>query len=481
MKKWLVLFGISGALALVPLINAVKAQQPATPTVVAGLPDFADLAEKHSPAVVNITTVQEPKQAKRGGKRQPQPQQEDMMEFFRRFMPPGMEPFNMPEDHPGARPPRRGQGSGFLISADGYILTNAHVVDEADEVVVKLNDKREFRAKVIGADARTDVALIKINADRLPRVTIGDPNRLLVGEWVLAIGTPFGFENSVTSGIVSAKGRSLPDENYVPFIQTDVAVNPGNSGGPLFNLKGEVVGINSQIFSQSGGYMGLSFAIPIDVAMDVVDQLKSKGKVQRGKLGVLIQEVTSDLAESFGLDKPQGALVAEVEPGSPADKAGVQASDIILKYDGKSIASSIDLPRLVGATKPGSKASLTIWRKGVTKELSVSVGEMADAKIAKAGPAAEKKPNRAGLAVVELSGEQKKQLQVSSGVLVEEAAGPAARAGIQPGDVILAVNNKEVDTPDDLAKLLNEPGRKSAALLVKRGDSAHYVSLRLEK
>ncbi len=466
MRKWIALLGLCTGLFL-----GAGAQ--------AQLPDFADLVDKQSPAVVNITTVQEPKQAKRGGKRQPQP--DEMLDFFRRFMPPGADPFNLPDNHPGVRPPRKGQGSGFLISTDGYILTNTHVVDEVDEVVVKLNDKREFRAKVIGTDARTDVALIKINADNLPRVAIGDPNKVRVGEWVLAIGAPFGFENSVTAGIVSAKGRSLPDENYVPFIQTDVAVNPGNSGGPLFNLKGEVVGVNSQIISQSGGYMGLSFAIPIDVAMDVAEQLKSKGKVQRGKLGVLIQEVTSDLAESFGLDKPQGALVAEVEPGSPAEKAGVQPSDIILKYDGKPIASSIDLPRLVGATKPGAKAAITVWRKGVTKELSVNVGEMADAKAAKAAPAAEKKANRAGLAVVELGAEQKKQLKVSSGVLVEEVTGPAARAGIQPGDVILAVNNKEVDTPDDLARILNDPARKSAALLVKRGESAHYVSLRLEK
>jgi serine protease Do len=366
-----------------------------------------------------------------------------------------------------------------MISSDGYILTNTHVVDEVDEVVVKLNDKREFRAKVIGTDKRTDVALLKINTHGLPAVRIGDPNRLRVGEWVLAIGAPFGFENSATAGIVSAKGRSLPQENYVPFIQTDVAVNPGNSGGPLFNLRGEVVGMNSQIISRSGGYMGLSFAIPIDVAMDVAEQLKTGGKVNRGRLGVVIQEVTADLADSFGLDSPHGALVADVEAGSPADKAGVQVSDIILKFDGKTINSSIDLPRLVGATKPGAKSSLTIWRKGKQQELGVKVGEMADDKIAAKAPEG-KKSNRAGLVVSELPREQKGTLKISNGVLVEDVTGPAARAGIQTGDVIVAVNNQEVNSAEEFDRLINDPARKSAALLVKRGEDAHYVSVRLE-
>jgi serine protease Do len=402
-----------------------------------------------------------------------------MFDFFRRMMPPEGQDM-LPKSLPHSLQPKRGQGSGFLISSDGYILTNTHVVDDVDEVVIKLNDKREYRAKVIGKDERTDVALIKINADNLPAVRIGDPNRLRVGEWVLAIGAPFGFENSATAGIVSAKGRSLPQENYVPFIQTDVAVNPGNSGGPLFNLRGEVVGMNSQIISRSGGYMGLSFAIPIDVAMDVAEQLKTRGKVNRGRLGVAIQEVTSDLAESFGLSSPQGALVADVEAGSPADKAGVQVSDIILKFDGKPVHSSIDLPRMVGATKPGVRSTLTIWRKGAQRELSVSVGEMADDKVAAKTPEA-KKTNRAGLAVSELTREQKSILKISNGVLVEDASGPAARAGIQSGDVIVAVNNQEVNTPDELARLVNDTTRKSAALLVKRGEDAHYVSLRLEK
>ncbi|MBK9325061.1 MAG: DegQ family serine endoprotease [Thiobacillaceae bacterium] len=455
MKKWLTLLGMT-----LGFVAASAAAQ---------LPDFTELAEKQSHAVVNITTTQDAKQIRRGHK---MPDPDEMMEFFRKFMPPEGERF---------MPPRRGNGSGFLISADGYILTNAHVVDDVDELVVKLNDKREFRAKVVGTDARTDVALIKINADNLPRVTIGDPNRLKVGEWVLAIGAPFGFENSVTAGIVSAKGRSLPQENYVPFIQTDAAVNPGNSGGPLFNLRGEVVGMNSQIISRSGGNMGLAFAIPIDVAMDVADQLKSRGKVSRGRLGIVIQEVTADLADSFGLKEPRGALVSDVEPGSPAEKAGVQVSDIILKFDGKTINTSIDLPRLVGATKPGVRSTLTIWRKGTQKELTVMVGELSDDKVAAAKAPEAKKANRAGLAVTELTKEQKGILKISSGVLVEETTGAAARAGIQTGDVIVAVNNQEVNSAEELARLLDDPSRKSAALLVKRGENAHYVSLRLDK
>jgi serine protease Do len=454
MNKWFALLGM----ALSFVAGGASAQ----------LPDFTDLAEKHSPAVVNITTVQDARQRKRAPR---MPEAEEMFDFFRRMMPP---------EGQGMLPSKRGQGSGFLISTDGYILTNTHVVDDVDEVVVKLNDRREFRAKVIGSDSRTDIALLKINAENLPRVSIGDPNRLRVGEWVLAIGAPFGFENSVTAGIVSAKGRSLPQENYVPFIQTDVAVNPGNSGGPLFNLRGEVVGVNSQIISRSGGYMGLSFAIPIDVAMDVAEQLKTRGKVNRGRLGVVIQEVTADLAESFGLGEPKGALVADVEAGSPAEKAGLQISDIILKFDGKTINSSIDLPRMVGATKPGARSTLTIWRKGAQRELYVNVGEMADEKIAVKTPET-KKSNRAGLVVSELTREQKGILKISNGVLVEEASGPAARAGIQSGDVIVAVNNQEVNTPDELARLVNDTARKSAALLVKRGEDAHYVSLRLEK
>ena len=458
MNKWFALIGLTLGL----VAEAALAQ----------LPDFTDLVERQSPAVVNITTVQDGRQVRRG-QRMPDP--DEMFDFFRRMLPPEAAPRGSPHQSL----PRHGQGSGFIISADGYILTNTHVVDDTDEVVVKLHDKREFRAKVVGKDARTDVALIKINASNLPQVAIGSPDKLRVGEWVLAIGAPFGFENSVTAGIVSAKGRSLPQENYVPFIQTDVAVNPGNSGGPLFNLNGEVVGMNSQIISRNGGYMGLSFAIPIDVAMDIADQLKSKGKVERGRLGVLIQEVTADLAESFGLKSPQGALVAEVEPGSPADKAGVQASDIILKFNGHAINASLDLPRMVGATLPGTNAKLSVWRKGAARELEVRVGAMPeDDRIAQV--AEKKQSNRAGLVVSELKAEQKKALKINSGVLVEESSGIAARAGIEPGDVILAVNNQELNSADELARQLGA-GRKQVALLVKRGDGAHYVSLRLDK
>jgi serine protease Do len=465
MKKWFALLGL--CLGFVAM--AARAQ----------LPDFVDMAEKQSPAVVNITTTQEALHTKRGHSEMPS-SPDDMLDFFRKFMPPEGKHFRLPErDH--LSPYSRGQGSGFLISADGYILTNAHVVDHVDEVVVKLADKREFRAKVIGADERTDVALIKINAGNLPHATLGDPSKLRVGEWVLAIGAPFGFENSVTAGIVSAIGRSLPQENYVPFIQTDAAVNPGNSGGPLLNMAGEVVGMNSQIFSRSGGYMGLSFAIPIDVARDVADQLKAHGSVQRGRLGVVIQEVTADLADSFGLKRPEGALVAEVEAGSPADKAGIQASDIILKYNGRAVADSIDLPRMVGATHPGDRADVTVWRKGAEVALTVEVGALKQDDEAAATPAESKPTNRAGLSVSALTEEQKKTLKLTSGVLVDAVEGPASRAGIEAGDIILAVNNHDVNSAAEFNRLLADPKRKSAALLVKRDDNSHYVSIRLGK
>ncbi|NWG86746.1 MAG: DegQ family serine endoprotease [Hydrogenophilaceae bacterium] len=437
----------------------------AWPARAADLPDFSEIVDKQGAAVVNITTTQEARRSARQGT----PGHDEMFEFFRRFMPP---------EGRGFMPPRQGQGSGFILSGDGYIMTNAHVVDEADEVVVKLNDRREFRAKVIGADKRTDIALIKIEAQNLPKVAIGDPDKLRVGEWVLAIGAPFGFENSATAGIVSAKGRSLPQENYVPFIQTDVAVNPGNSGGPLFNLKGEVVGVNSQIISRSGGYMGLSFAIPIDVAVDVAEQLKGKGKINRGRLGVLIQEVTADLAESYGLDKPRGALIADVEPDSPAEKAGLQSGDIVLGFDGKPVNNSIDLPRLVGATKPGSRVKLQVWRKGQTKDVPITVAELVDDKVA--ADASGKQANRAGLVVSELTVEQKRQLGIKAGVLVEDVTGAAARAGIQPGDIILAVSSRPVNSARELSQLLNQAGRKIVALQVKRGEGVLIVPLRLE-
>jgi len=333
----------------------------------AQLPDFTELVEKQGPAVVNISTTQSVRNPLLP--QMPNLQEDDpFYEFFRRFAPP-----------PGPREfQSQSLGSGFIISQDGYILTNAHVVETAEEITVKLTDKREFKAKVIGADRRTDVALIKIEASGLPAVRFGDPGKLRVGEWVLAIGSPFGFENTVTAGIVSAKGRSLPQENYVPFIQTDVAVNPGNSGGPLFNLRGEVVGINSQIYSKSGGFMGLSFAIPIDVANDIAQQLRTTGKVTRGRIGVVIQPLTKELADGFGLARPQGALVNSVEKGGPADKAGVEPGDVILRFDGKMVATSEDLPRIVGATRPGAKVTMQVWRNKDARDMQVVVAEMQD-------------------------------------------------------------------------------------------------------
>jgi len=437
---------------------------------VQGLPDFTELVEKQGPAVVNVSTTS----AARSGPQSPVPEDDPFYDFFRRFGPP------QPRDYEA-----RSLGSGFIISADGYILTNAHVVEAAEDITVKLNDKREFKAKVIGSDKRTDVAVIKIEASGLPAVKIGDPERLKVGEWVLAIGSPFGFESTVTAGIVSAKGRSLPQENYVPFIQTDVAINPGNSGGPLFNLKGEVVGINSQIYSRTGGFMGLSFAIPIDVAMDITHQLRTAGRVSRGRIGVVIQEVTKELAESFGLPKAAGALVNSVEKGSSADKAGLEPSDVILKFDGKTVNSSADLPRMVAQTRPGSKVTMQIWRKGAAKDVSVTVGEMPEEKVAqRAGRRDSKAGNvvaRLGLTVSELSAEQRKELGIGGGLLVEDVQGAAAKAGIRRGDVLMALNNQDIKSVEQLTQLLNQYDKaKSVALLIRRGDGALYVPLRLD-
>jgi serine protease Do len=438
--------------------------------------DVADLVEKEGPAVVNIsTTTLIPHGAK--GMPFPMPGDDEMFDFFRKFFPPGS---GNPQQPMPKEVPAHSAGSGFIVSSDGYILTNAHVVDGADEVEVKLIDKRKFTAKVVGSDERTDVALIKIKANKLPVVNMGDPNRLRVGEAVVAIGSPFGFENSVTSGIVSAKGRSLPDENYVPFIQTDVAINPGNSGGPLFNMKGEVVGINSQIYSRSGGYQGVSFAIPIDVAMDVAEQIKTVGKVSRGWLGVAIQEVTADLAESFGLSRPAGALISQVQDDSPAQKGGLQVSDIILRFDGKPVENSGDLPRVVGAIKPGSKVPVQVWRKGALKELTVALGAMPNED--NGGPTSVKsgKASKGGLILSELSAEQKKALDISSGVLVDGSSGDALRAGIREGDVILAVNNASVKTVDEFRRLIQDvPKGKSAAILIRRGDGTIYIPLKI--
>jgi len=437
---------------------------------VQGLPDFTELVEKQGPAVVNVSTTS----AARSGPQSPVPEDDPFYDFFRRFGPP------QPRDYEA-----RSLGSGFIISADGYILTNAHVVEAAEDITVKLNDKREFKAKVIGSDRRTDVAVIKIEASGLPAVKIGDPERLKVGEWVLAIGSPFGFESTVTAGIVSAKGRSLPQENYVPFIQTDVAINPGNSGGPLFNLKGEVVGMNSQIYSRTGGFMGLSFAIPIDVAMDITNQLRTVGRISRGRIGVVIQEVTKELAESFGLPKAAGALVNSVEKGGPADKAGLEPSDVILKFEGKTVNSSSDLPRIVAQTRPGARATMQIWRKGAAKDVIVTVGEMPEERVAQRPARRDSKSGnvvtRLGLTVSELTADQRKELGIGGGLLVEDVQGAAAKAGIRRGDILMALNNQDIKSVEQLNQQLNQYEKaKSVALLIRRGDGALYVPLRLD-
>ena len=446
------------------------------------LPDFTRLVEEQGASVVNISTTQA---ARRSALPQvPGMEDDEVMEFFRRFVP-RQPPGQGPERGPG-RPESRSLGSGFILSADGYILTNAHVVDSADEINVKLTDKREFKAKVIGADKRTDVALIKIEGTSLPVVKFGDPNKLKVGEWVVAIGAPFGFENTVTAGIVSAKGRSLPQENFVPFIQTDVAINPGNSGGPLFNMRGEVVGINSQIYSRTGGFMGLSFAIPIDVAIDIQKQLREKGRVARGRIGVVIQEVTRDLATSFGLDRARGALVNSVEKGSPADKAGVEATDIIVSFDGKAVESSSDLPRLVGSTRPGSTSTLEVWRKGATKKLSLTVGELQEERVAantpaRSKPQAEVPANRLGIVVTELSAEQKKALSLTSGLIVTDVR-PDSKADVRKGDVLLTVVHKgqhtELRSVEQFNKLLGGLDKSAVLTLqVRRGESVAFVTI----
>lgn len=454
------------ALAALALISSLPAS--------AQLPDFTSLVDEQGPTVVNISTTS----ARPAGAQNQAPGNEEdpFFDFFRRYGPPGQQPQERES---------RSLGSGFIISQDGYVLTNAHVVEAGDSITVRLSDKREFSAKVIGSDRRSDVALIKIEATGLPAVRLGDANRLKVGEWVLAIGSPFGFENTVTAGIVSAKGRSLPQENFTPFIQTDVAINPGNSGGPLFNLKGEVVGINSQIYSRTGGFMGLSFAIPIDVAMDIAGQLRTTGRVTRGRIAVVIQEVTKELAESFGLAKPHGALVNSVEKDGPADKAGIEQSDIILKFDGRPVNSSSDLPRIVAATKPGTKVSVQVWRKGAARDLQVVVGELAEdrrgaAPARKSVPKAGDSVAKLGMSLSELSAEQKRDLGVAHGLLVEEAGGNAAKAGIRKGDVLLAVNNQDVKTLAQLNEVLAQFEKaRSVALLIRREGASLYVPLRL--
>ena len=448
-------------------------------TLARDLPDFTELYEKQGATVVNISITQV---AHANPASMPGMLDDDsMQDLFKHFgipMPGGQgAPGIPPQDYK-----TQSLGSGFIISSDGYILTNAHVVDDADEVVVKLLDRREFKAKIIGVDRRTDVALVKIDAAGLTKVTIGDPAKLKVGEWVAAIGSPFGLENTMTAGIVSAKGRALPQENYVPFIQTDVAINPGNSGGPLFNLSGEVVGINSQIYSRTGGSVGLSFSIPIDVAIDVSNQLKTNGKISRGWLGIAIQEITKDLADSFGMKNTNGALIASVEKNSPAEKGGLEPGDVITKFDNKPIVISSDLPRAVGMTKPGKIVPVEVLRKNAVKTLNMGVGEMpTDTSEATATPKAPAKPdvNKLGLVLKELSPQQKKKLLGRNGLLVVDAQGVAAQAGIRRGDVILGLNNSEVQSLDQFNKQVVAIGNgKTVALLVLRGENTLYIPLK---
>ncbi len=472
---------LAGALAL----GASVTLMPVTAAVaqVRTLPDFTDLVEQVGPSVVNIRTLEKVTSRHGSGGAG----DEEMLEFFRRF---GLPMPNIPRQTPRPNRPApqdeeqpRGVGSGFILSADGLIMTNAHVVDGADEVMVTLTDKREFKAKIIGADKRSDVALVKIETTGLPAVKVGDVSRLKVGEWVMAIGSPFGLENTVTAGIVSAKQRDTGD--YLPFIQTDVAINPGNSGGPLINMRGEVVGINSQIYSRSGGSMGISFAIPMDEAVRVSEQLRVAGRVSRGRIGVQIDQVTKDVAESIGLGKPQGALVRSVEAGSPAEKAGVEAGDIITRFEGKVVEKSSDLPRMVGGTKPGTRSTLTVFRRGGTKELSVTIAEIEADKPVKKAADKEEKPKASsagqvlGLAVSELTEAQKKELKIKGGVKVEAATDAAARAGIREGDVIVSVANAEVTSIKDFEVAVAKADRnKSVAMVIRRGEMAQIAVIR---
>ena len=483
--------GVAGWEHFSPPLAAAQAQAPAAnPLLVQGLPDFSPLVDAVGPSVVNIRTME--KVTRQGVEFQGFPGMDpDMLEFFRRFglpvpsMPPQQRPGpqgNEGGDDGESQP--SGVGSGFILSSDGYIMTNAHVVEGASEVMVTLADKREFKAKIVGADKRTDVAVVKIDAKGLPAVKIGDVNRLKVGEWVMAIGSPFGLENTVTAGIVSAKQRDTGD--YLPFIQTDVAINPGNSGGPLINMRGEVVGINSQIYSRSGGFMGISFAIPMDEAIRVSDQLRATGKVSRGRIGVQIGPVDKEVAESIGLGNATGALVSAVEPDSPAAKAGLQAGDVIVQFNGTKIDKVSDLPRLVGNTKPGSKASLTIFRRGKQQQLAITVADVPadESQLAQASEESSATANAKtlGLRVTDLTAAQKKALGVRGGVQVAEASGPAARAGMRPGDVVLAIANTEVASVKDFeAALAKADQSKPVNVLVRRDEWAQYLLIRPQK
>ena len=446
-----------------PAVVAAGVAAPAANPGATALPltGFTELVKNYGPAVVNVSV----NGTRRASANMPQVP-EEFREFFRGFPAPG----------PRGDIPMRGQGSGFIVSPDGYILTNAHVVENADSVNIKLNDRREFKAKVVGTDKQTDVAVLKIDADNLPTVKLGSSRAANPGEWVVAIGSPFGFENSVSAGIVSAKSRSLPDSSYVNFLQTDVAVNPGNSGGPLFNLAGEVIGINSQIYSRTGGFQGISFAIPIEVALNVKDQIVSHGKVTRGKLGVVVQEVNATLAESFGLDRPRGALVASVEPGSAGEKGGLKVGDIILSYDGKPIERSSDLPMLVGDTKPGQRASMEVWRKGGKTTLAVAPAAAEAEAVAASDD--EGRSGRLGLAVRPLTPEERARNEGQGGLLVERVAGPAARAGVMPGDLVLSFNGNPVKSVDELREHVSKGGKR-AALLIQRNDRQLFVPIEM--
>ena len=467
--------------------TALAPLQPATAQVRA-LPDFTDLVDQVGPSVVNIRTMEKVKSRSQQG----MPGDEEFLEFFRRFGIPAPNIPGHPRQAPRQNRPQqeeeqpRGVGSGFVLTADGFIMTNAHVVDGADEVLVTLTDKREFMAKIIGADKRTDVAVVKIEATGLPAVKVGDVGKLRVGEWVMAIGSPFGLESTVTAGIVSAKQRDTGE--YLPFIQTDVAINPGNSGGPLINMRGEVVGINSQIYSRSGGFMGISFAIPMDEAVRVSEQLRSSGRVSRGRIGVQIDQVSKEVAESIGLGKASGALVRGVETGSPAEKAGIEAGDIITKFDGKAIDKSSDLPRIVGSTKPGNKSTVTVFRRGATKELSITIAEIEPEKASAKASAKDEKPKASsaaqvfGLAVSELTEAQRKELKIKGGVRIESATEAAARAGLREGDVILALANNEVNNVKDFDAILAKFDKsKPLNVLFRRDDWTQYAVIRVSR
>jgi serine protease Do len=447
--------------------------------LVKNLPDFSPLVDKYGPAVVNVEVIEKAQQGGPGGLNPNDP----FFDFFRRFGIPGPDSGGG-GGSPRGGPPAHGAGSGFIVSSDGYILTNTHVVENADEVTVRLTDRREYQAKVIGADERTDVAVIKINASNLPTVKLGDPSKIHPGQWVLAIGSPFGFENSATAGIISATARSLPSDNYVPFIQTDVAVNPGNSGGPLFNLYGEVIGINSQIFSRTGGYMGVSFAIPIDVARNVEEQLVKTGHVVRGRIGVTIQDVNAQLAQSFGLDRPRGALVGKVESDGPAAKAGVAAGDVILGVNGRAIERYGELSGTIAAMKPGVDASLLVWRDGKQLTIPVKVAELKEQQPQQArssgrpGGRPASQPDALGLTVRPLEPQEKEQAETDGTLVVEDVTGPAAAAGVQAGDIILGVNGKRVKSTKELQDSSKAAG-KNVALLIQREDAQIFVPLRI--